>query len=175
MEYRDIGENIRKYRNRLGLTQEELADRIGVTWEMVSRYERGESSPLNKLDRLANALGIPLTDLIDDKLNNCCEVPLFTKVPDNRDFKKENTTIFYNCPKWLIKRDPAVFAVDREIIENDNLISPGEGYIFVSPSSKIEKNDLVLVTKRDQLTIEKYRYNGNEPVGKLVLQEIIFP
>jgi transcriptional regulator with XRE-family HTH domain len=70
MEYSDIGENIRKYRNRLDLTQEELADRIGVTWEMVSRYERGESSPMNKLEKISNALNVPITDLINNSLNN---------------------------------------------------------------------------------------------------------
>ena len=37
-----IGENIRTYRARANLTQQQLADKVGVSWEMISRYERQE-------------------------------------------------------------------------------------------------------------------------------------
>jgi transcriptional regulator with XRE-family HTH domain len=174
MEYRGIGENIRKYRNRLDLTQEELADRVGVTWEMVSRYERGESSPFKKLDKLANALNIPITDLIDDKLHSGYEVPLFNNIPKDTAFTKENTTIFYSCPKWLVHRDPAVFAIDTNIIDKSSDISLENGYIFISPNSEIDKADLVLICEKDKLKVEKFKYNGNSPIGKLLLQEVIF-
>jgi transcriptional regulator with XRE-family HTH domain len=173
MEYRDIGENIRKYRNRLNLTQDELADKVGVTWEMISRYERGESSPLNKLDKIAGALGISLIDLIDDSRNRIYEIPLFVVIPKNFVFDKENTTLFYNCPKWLVKRDPEVFAVDSNIIQS-NLIDIEKGYIFVSPNSKIENLNLVLINDSGKLKIEKYKLNSHTPIGKVIMQERIF-
>jgi transcriptional regulator with XRE-family HTH domain len=174
MEYRDIGENIRKYRNRLDLTQEELADKIGVTWEMVSRYERGENSPLNKLDKISNALGIPLTELIDDNVNNGYEVPLFNKIPKNNSFTKDNTTLFYSCPRWLIRRDPAIFVVNTDLIQENNFLSSDEGYVFVSPNLETNKSDLVLTNHNGVLKIEKSHYNGKKPIGRIMMQEIIF-
>lgn len=39
------GESIRKLRERLGLTQAELAARIGVSWRSVARWEAGDSTP----------------------------------------------------------------------------------------------------------------------------------
>lgn len=174
MEYRDIGENIRKYRNRLDLTQDQLADKIGVTWEMISRYERGESSPMNKIDRLAQALGIPVTTLIDDNFSNNYDTPLFVKIPKHFSFDKDNTTIYYNCPKWLFKLDPATFAIDANLVNVNNLLSKDNGYIFISPNSKVQNSDLVLINERSELRIERFKQNGYEPIGKVMMQEIIF-
>jgi transcriptional regulator with XRE-family HTH domain len=174
MEYRNIGENIRKYRRRLDLTQDELADKVGVTWEMISRYERGESSPMNKLDKISQGLGISITDLIDDSKDGSYSIPLFVKVPKNFSFNKENTTVFYNCPKWLVRLDPEVFAVDTDLIDKQNLIGKRKGYIFISPHSRIESSDLVLIHDNGKLRVEKYKQNGYEPVGRVMMQEVIY-
>ena len=40
-----IGENIRSYRKKNGLTQEEFAERLGVTYQSVSRWENGATYP----------------------------------------------------------------------------------------------------------------------------------
>lgn len=38
-----IGEVIRKYRKEIGLTQEEMANRLGVTTPAVNKWENGVS------------------------------------------------------------------------------------------------------------------------------------
>ena len=40
-----LAENIRKYRKELGLNQEDLAERLGITLGTVSKWERGISEP----------------------------------------------------------------------------------------------------------------------------------
>ena len=40
-----LAENIRDYRKRMGLTQEQLAERLGITLGTVSKWERGSSEP----------------------------------------------------------------------------------------------------------------------------------
>ena len=40
-----LAENIREHRKRLGLTQEQLAERLGITLGTVSKWERGGSEP----------------------------------------------------------------------------------------------------------------------------------
>lgn len=53
---------LRKYHN---LSQEELADRIGVTRQTLSKYEVGESLPdIEKCKLLADTLGVTVDDLI---------------------------------------------------------------------------------------------------------------
>jgi len=47
-----VGDNIRRRRLELHLTQQALADRIGITQSYLSDVEKGKRSPL--LSRLAN-------------------------------------------------------------------------------------------------------------------------
>ena len=48
-----VGDNIRHLRKELGLTQKELACRVGLTQAQISDYERGRRIPsLHSLDKL---------------------------------------------------------------------------------------------------------------------------
>lgn len=55
----EIGARIRKRRKELGLSQEQLAEKVGVSYQQVQRYENG-SSTLNveNVQRIAHALGV---------------------------------------------------------------------------------------------------------------------
>ena len=54
---RDIGKNIRDLRERSGLTQEALAEKLFVTRQTVSNYETGKTRPdLDMLLRIAEAM-----------------------------------------------------------------------------------------------------------------------
>ena len=53
-----VGREIRSWRKKKGLAQKELADRMKVNQQVISRLERGEDNVSVKyLRRLANALG----------------------------------------------------------------------------------------------------------------------
>lgn len=55
---RDIGKNIRDLRERSGLTQEAMAEKLFVTRQTVSNYETGKTRPdLDMLIRIAETLG----------------------------------------------------------------------------------------------------------------------
>ncbi len=41
----NIGERIRKYRRELDLTQDELAQAIGISNQSISKWERGDGYP----------------------------------------------------------------------------------------------------------------------------------
>jgi transcriptional regulator with XRE-family HTH domain len=61
---RDIGERVRSLRAGRGLTLDELATRAGVSRAMLSRIERGESSPTAQLlNRVCGGLGVTLSAL----------------------------------------------------------------------------------------------------------------
>lgn len=59
-----LGENIYRFRKRMGLTQERLAERMEVSFQAVSSWERDEYKPdTEKLILLADVLDVSLTQL----------------------------------------------------------------------------------------------------------------
>ncbi len=62
MVYRNIGIRIQQAREELGLTQEEMAARLGCTQSALSNYELGKRRLyLSSLEQIANTLGKPLS------------------------------------------------------------------------------------------------------------------
>lgn len=66
VEYQNpLPENIKKLREQKGLSQTELAKRVGVTSGMVSFYESGRSYPrMDKIEKLAQVLGVTPQELL---------------------------------------------------------------------------------------------------------------
>ncbi|MGA0599293.1 helix-turn-helix transcriptional regulator [Caulobacter sp. KR2-114] len=61
---RQVGALVRHHRERLGLTQAELADRTGRSLETIGGVERGRTAPsFETLQDLADALGVAVRDL----------------------------------------------------------------------------------------------------------------
>lgn len=60
-----LGERLLEYRNRVGLSQEKLAEQIGVTRQTVSKWETNQSTPdFDKIIPLCEVLGITTEELI---------------------------------------------------------------------------------------------------------------
>lgn len=58
-------DNIKLLRKKQGLTQQQLADRLHVVRQTVSKWEKGESAPDgDMLPAVAEALGVPLEELM---------------------------------------------------------------------------------------------------------------
>ncbi|OZI71009.1 helix-turn-helix domain-containing protein [Bordetella genomosp. 12] len=56
-----LGRALADHRRLRGLTQEQVAERLGVEQETISRFERGATlPPLNRLLDLTEVLGVPL-------------------------------------------------------------------------------------------------------------------
>ena len=60
-----IGTRIRAARAKAGLSQKELAQRVGIGQPMISRIEKGDRVPSTaQLTHIAAALGVPTSDLM---------------------------------------------------------------------------------------------------------------
>ena len=65
-------DNLSELRRMHGMSQEELADKIGVSRQTLSKYENGESLPdIEKCKQIADVFGVS----IDDMLNYGTEDP----------------------------------------------------------------------------------------------------
>ena len=59
--------NVRKYRIKQNLSQEELAEKAGVHRTYIGSVERGERNiTINVMEKICVALGIPITDLFKE-------------------------------------------------------------------------------------------------------------
>ena len=84
----EFGENIRRAREELGITQQTLADKLYVTRQAVSRWENGSRYPdLLTAKRLSEGLNTSLDELLNDddmrtypEVNPVIEYPLHKRV-----------------------------------------------------------------------------------------------
>ena len=75
-----VGENIVRMRKQCKLTQQELADKLFVTVQAVSGWERGQFLPsVDNLVDLSKVLKCNLTDILDEeKLSKCVDEKIAT-------------------------------------------------------------------------------------------------
>lgn len=77
MEHKSLGERIKYHRKRLGLTQEQLAERMRVSAQAVSKWENNLSCPdISVLPELADVFGISLDELMGRSSQVCEAEPV---------------------------------------------------------------------------------------------------
>lgn len=68
MDIQSVGNRIGEQRKRLGLTQEQLAERVGVSPQAVSKWENGHNLPdIDNLFVIADALRVSYSSLVEDE------------------------------------------------------------------------------------------------------------
>ena len=64
-----LSEKILYYRKKAGLSQEELAGRVGVSRQAVSKWELGDAAPeVDKLRALAREFGVTVDELLSEEV-----------------------------------------------------------------------------------------------------------
>lgn len=72
IDTKEIGRNIRRYRAKRGLTQEQLAEAAELTSGYISRIENGvKSLRLSTLYRIAETLDTPVQSLLTSDAASC--------------------------------------------------------------------------------------------------------
>lgn len=104
-----IGENLKKQRKLRELTQEQLADILGVSFQAVSKWERGEGYPdIEMLPTIASCFGITVDELIG-----------MNEVRDAADVKNILDKEKDNLSKGLIKENIKLLAEAVKIHPNN--------------------------------------------------------
>ena len=62
----NIGDNIRKHRNKLGLSQEDFAQKSGVKYTTLTKIESGviKTPSVVMVGKIAKTLGVSIEDLL---------------------------------------------------------------------------------------------------------------
>jgi transcriptional regulator with XRE-family HTH domain len=72
-------EKIKKIRQYRGLTQKDVAQKMGVSVQSYSQYETGKRNPTRKtLDKIAAAIGCDASDIADDLISGNAQNTLVT-------------------------------------------------------------------------------------------------
>lgn len=103
----DIGSVIKKYRKEAGMTQEEMAKRLGVTIPAVNKWENGNSKPdIELLAPIARLLDISLDTLLSfhEKLSDVGIQEIIRKM--DRMFQEEGYEKTYEWVLELIQEYP---------------------------------------------------------------------
>ena len=104
-----IGENLKKQRKLKNLTQEQLADILGVPSQAVSKWERGEVYPdIELLPTIAEYFGITTDELMGMK-----------EIRDSVDVKNILDKAKYNMSKGLIEENIKLLSEAVKIYPNN--------------------------------------------------------
>lgn len=114
MEVKDI---LQTYRVKNGLTQEQLAQKVFVTRQAVSRWENGETSPNHEtLKALSKLYGVSINTLLGSPRKlfcQCCGMPL----EDDYISKETDGTFNEEYCKWCYNEGKFVYTSMDELID----------------------------------------------------------
>ncbi len=80
-----LSERIYKFRRKSGLSQEQLAEKIGVSRQAISKWESGTSTPeLEKLLALSECFHITLDELVREEIDNQIVNEIPQKIESNK-------------------------------------------------------------------------------------------
>ena len=84
---KNIAKNITVLRMAKGMTQAELADALGISFQAVSNWERGNSMPdISKLPELAEIFGVTIDDIIGHN-NTVLHDVISSQSPNANEYK----------------------------------------------------------------------------------------
>jgi transcriptional regulator with XRE-family HTH domain len=91
MDYQKTGFLIASLRKEKGLTQKELADKLGITDRAVSKWERGLGSPdISLLDDLSRILDISILEILKGRRLDKDEIVNNESIIESMNYSKDN-------------------------------------------------------------------------------------
>jgi transcriptional regulator with XRE-family HTH domain len=83
-----VGRNVRIWRLAKGLSQSQLASRLGVTFQQIQKYEVGSNRiGTGRLVKIAGTLGVPISMLFEGADGAGQTSALLSLVADSRSFR----------------------------------------------------------------------------------------
>lgn len=158
-----IGENIKRIRRERDLTQEEVAAHLGVSFQSISKWERGDGYPdITMLPALANYFGISVDELLG-----------MNEIEKNDRYKEINKVWADNNKKGLHSENVSLMRQSLKTFPNNALL-------LVQLSTSLEKLDGTKDEKnrylRESIAVQEQilRYGEDSEVRGATLYNICF-
>ena len=168
-----IADKIKYYRNQRNLTLEDLADKLGTTFQTVSRYENGERRTNNDvLFSLSKIFNISINDFfppIDnasfvDVLSNTVRIPVLGFIKAGLPIEAQQDIIDYiDIPKQWTNGGKEFYAL--KISGNSMTPNYNDGDIVIFEQTpdyeKANKKDCAVMINCTECTFKKVSWNEN--------------
>lgn len=158
-----IGENIKRIRLERNLTQEEVAAHLGISFQSVSKWERGDGYPdITMLPALSNYFGISIDELLGTD-----------KIAKDEQYNKINQVWEENNKKGLHHENVALMRQSLKSFPNDALL-------LVQLSTSLEKLDGTDEEKlrylKESIAVQEQilRYGEDSEIRSAVLYNLCF-
>lgn len=165
----NIGMAIKTRREQLELTQQQVADYVGVSKSAVSRWESGDvaNMGIDKLSKLSEVLSVSPLDIINEteltlrivpNKNNTAPIPLLGSIAAGSPILAEqNIEDYFNLDK-KIKADFCL-RIKGDSMININIMD-GD-IVFIKKQEDLENGEVGAVLVEDSATLKRfYRMNG---------------
>lgn len=162
----DIGKIIKKHRDRLELTQEELGKKMGVGKAAVNKWENGHVKNLKRttIKKMAELFEIPASTFIDGELSGVYNSDLISNIP-------LIGTIAAGAPILAEENIEDHFYIDAKVkadfalrIKGDSMIDAGifeNDVVFLRCQEDLENGQIGAVLVEDEATLKKFYRDGN--------------
>lgn len=152
-----IGENIKLYRTKLGLTQKQLAENCSLSESAIKYYESNRRKPkIETLGKIADALDIDLWDIIGEDSN--LEIDLPKKEID--PYKDKMDKVFFKMEKekaikeWI--KTTNLYEILTNVLEKNYELNDLRNNL--DTLSDLEINEF---KELNNIPINDYRMEGN--------------
>lgn len=193
MDQDKIGTFIKSIRLENHLTQKELADKLGVTYQAVSKWENGKNIPdISILKQISNDFNVNIDELLNGEKNTkkiintrlitlvtilvllIAIIAVFLLLKNNNDF--EFKTISSKCTDFKITGS-AAYNKDKTSIYISNIEFCGEEdkEVYEQIECKLyereneTKTKISSCTKKNNITLEEYLKDANIQVDNYSL------
>lgn len=158
-----IGENIKRIRRERDLTQEEVAAHLGISFQSISKWERGDGYPdITMLPALANYFGVSVDGLLG--MNEIAKADRYDEI--NRIWSENNTNGLHGENVSLMREALRTF--------------PNDSILLVQLSTSLEKlygtDDEKLAYLKESVAVQEQilRYGDDSEVRGATLYNICF-
>ncbi len=143
----NVAEKIKELRDAANMTQQDLADLLFVSRELVAKWERGRGRPDHgMMSRISALFGKPddyfisREDALYEELSDC--------MPDSCGVKREELTRLLNCFLRGIDRRSARIFIERYVNVN--------GYADIAAMFGIKENHVRSILYKTRKKLKKY-------------------
>ena len=164
----NLGENIRIKREELKLSQEYVAEQLGVSRQAVSKWETGQSEPTaNNLIQIAEVFEISLSELVNPQKKG--------EEQTGAQKKQPNLILRTNLIKWAIILQAAFLQVSATTIQAYLTDRKAYilGYVIFSLAMLMTCSIWMASNHRFETDKQQRRRNVNIELGYCILQALV--